>query len=46
MIDKSFIRLKKEYLNVMVDLVVINNQLFDAQFPVLLAPNKKKIYGD
>jgi vacuolar protein sorting-associated protein 13A/C len=25
---------------------VINNQLLDAQFPVLLAPNKKKIYGE
>lgn len=45
MVDKSFIRLKKEYLNVTVDLIIINNQLYETQFPVLLAPNKKKIQG-
>lgn len=46
LIDRRSVRLRKEYLNITIDLVVINNQLLEAQFPVLLAPNKKKIFGE
>ncbi|CAK73960.1 unnamed protein product (macronuclear) [Paramecium tetraurelia] len=44
--EKPQIKQIKEHINLSIDLIIINNQIINSQFPVLLAPNKKKIFGN
>ena len=41
--DKGECIIKTSWINLSIDSFMINDQLMDAQFPVILAPNKKKI---
>jgi len=43
LIEKGDTIVKTSWINLSVDSFIINNQIMDAQFPVILAPNKKKL---
>ena len=43
LVEKGDTIVKTSWINLSVDSFIINNQIMDAQFPVIMAPNKKKL---
>jgi hypothetical protein len=44
--DEPEFRDQKEVISLTIVKIIINNQIKDTQFPVLLAPNKRKVGDD